>query len=150
MITTFWLNELNPNQTLSIWGDKIRNASRFPKYWDNGVLVDNPLYPEMYFPFFDIAHKSEQRKWGMSYKWEFSINGEVVLTRNAGHSSSVGVKTTNRYFDISDGILPSFESSYQHEFKTDILSDGFSIEEINKLRAALKLPEVNLDIFKFY
>ena len=141
-MTTFWKNELNPKCKVSPFRDKITQATQYPKFWDNGVLVDNPLYAEMYIPFFDITHKEESRKWGVSYTWEISLKGSVILTRDAGHYSCAGLKTSHSYFDIDDGFFPSSESTCQHKFDRSILDGGFNLSEVNKLRAALGLPEV--------
>lgn len=151
MTTFFWLNEKNPRCRLNIWGDKIKNASQYPKYWEGDEIVDNPLYAAGYLHFFDITHRVKPTKWGKSFSWVISREGEEIMTRNAGHydnTSHGGYKTTSVRFDIDDGILPRVESSIQREFHASLMEGGFSLQEINKLRTALGLPQV-VDFVKY-
>jgi hypothetical protein len=142
----FFLNDLNPKCEIGIWGDKYLKASKYPKIWVDGVLMDNPLYAMGYLPYFDISHRAESRKWGVSYYWDVALNGKVLLTRNGGIYDCKGVKTTHRYFDIDDGFYPSSEATYQNEFQVDVFGDGFSLDEINILRNALGLGDVEIQI----
>lgn len=150
METKFYLNENNPSKILNFgWGNKYQQSSLYPKYWVGETLVTNPFYYGLYLPFFDIERKEIEAKWGKIYFWSISKNGVEVLSRNAGHSVTKGVRYTQHFFDINDGVTPDVDIAVQYEFSTDLVGDGFSTKEINSLRSALGLPELKEEDFNF-